>query len=368
MTPAPDPLDWIELSLREPPSRKWAIKGWLGFGHVTLLVGQGGIGKTLIAQQAASALALGRKFIDDIPDAQKVLMWACEDDHDELWRRQVAIARWLDVQIDAFAENLVIVPRHGLENSLLVNIYGENRFTTLLTHLKEEAERTAAQVIILDNVGQLYGGSENDRHSVTMFLNGLSGILPGRAILLLGHPSRSMGSEFSGSSAWENVARTRLYLSDKLPTEQADDEADPNSASRYLSRRKSNYRDNRDWRKFDYKDGVLLPEYAASQGGGGIIETIRERNAEKAVVEGLQQLQKIQLWPCETPNSPRFLPRMLQEHKLSNGQSKSDLAGAMRRLMVDGTLVISEVGTYGNRNPMRGLKLAQSGAQSDAKS
>ena len=33
------PLDWPDLATKEPPARKWAIKGWLGFGHTTLLVG-----------------------------------------------------------------------------------------------------------------------------------------------------------------------------------------------------------------------------------------------------------------------------------------------------------------------------------------
>ena len=93
-TPA---LDWPKLAGLEPPPRQWAINGWLGFGHVTLLVGQGGIGKTLLAQQMASCMALGREFVGEVERPFKSLMWACEDDHDELWRRQVYLSRWCNV-------------------------------------------------------------------------------------------------------------------------------------------------------------------------------------------------------------------------------------------------------------------------------
>ena len=57
-------LNWNELSTREVQDRRWAMRGWCGFGHVTLLVGPGGIGKSLLAQEAASCLALGRDFIE----------------------------------------------------------------------------------------------------------------------------------------------------------------------------------------------------------------------------------------------------------------------------------------------------------------
>jgi hypothetical protein len=90
-------------------------------------------------------------------------------------------------------------------------------------------------------------------------MNALSGALPGMAILMLGHPSRGLNSEFSGSSAWENVARTRLYLGASLPDQKQEEEPTPDT--RYLSRRKSNY-SSKDWRRCSFKDGVLMPRWA----------------------------------------------------------------------------------------------------------
>lgn len=347
------PIDWPALSGKEPPLRRWAQKGWIGFGHTTLLVGAGGIGKTLLAQQIGSCLALGRPYIEDAPEPLKVLMWACEDDHDELWRRQVAIAQWLQVGLEAFSPNLVIVPRHGLENALVSTEFGKLMFTPLLDELRQQALDIGAQVVMLDNVAQLYGGNENDRHSVTMFLNTLDGILASLAILLLAHPSRAAGSEMSGSGAWENVARTRLFLGAKLPGEKESEEPEAEHV-RYLARRKANY-SSKDWRKLNYANGVLVPE--PPEITGGIVSAIRTENAERILLAGFTRLVDMGLQPSSGHTGPRYLPRLLLEYKLDQGASKKDLASALRAMMVSGIFTETKVGHRGdNRNPIYGLK------------
>ena len=352
--PRAHPLDWTALSAKQPPPRSWVEKGWIGLGHITMLVGPGGIGKTLLAQQMGSCYSLGRSIIDEVTARFKVLMWACEDDHDELWRRQVAIGQWLESDVGEF-QNLVLVPRHGLENALVVAEMGRVLYTPLLDELREQASDVGAQVVILDNVAQLYGASENDRHAVTAFMNALAGALPGRAIVLLAHPARSAGSEFSGSSAWENCARTRLYLGTRLPDQKLEADEHPADDIRYLARRKANY-SNRDWRKFTFREGVLVPE--AVDTAGGIVGHLRAQAAERAVLAALERLQGMSLDPTDGTRSPRFLPRLMQEYKLTEKCSKAEVTEAMRRLMVDGRLVRTVVGKYDNRSPMYGLRRA----------
>ena len=346
------PLDWADLSTRAPPERRWAIRGWLGFGHVTLMVGSGGIGKTLLAQQMASCLALGKDFIGEVPEPLKCLMWACEDDHDELWRRQVLIAKWCNAGLEAFSERLVIIPRHGLPNALVSTDFGKFGFTTLLGELAEQAAEAAAEVVILDNVGQLYGAGENDRHAVTAFLNALSGALPGRAILLLAHPSRSTGSEFSGSSAWENVARTRLYLGATLPGEKPDPDAEPQDSVRYLARRKANY-SPKDWRRMTYAEGALTPD--ESEPATGLIANIRAGNAEKAIIAALAKFSTMGLIANEGTRSPNYLPRLMAEYKLDDGLQKRELVNTLRAMLVEGKLKSEKVGKRQNRAPQYGL-------------
>ena len=354
--PTPSPLDWHDLANKEPPERRWAVRGWFGFGHVTLLVGQGGIGKTLIAQQMASCLALGKPFIGDVDGPLRCLMWACEDDHDELWRRQVKIAKWADAGLDAFAENLVIVPRHGLENTIVSSEFGKLLYSPLLEDLREQVNDLHAEVVILDNVGQLYGGGENDRHAVTAFLNALSGALGPRALMLLAHPSRSAGSEFSGSSAWENVARTRLYLGANLPDAKPSEETEPADNVRYLARRKANY-SPKDWHKLIYAEGALTPE-EAPVGAGGMIGYLRDEATDRVTLDGLRRLQEMSIDSTESSNSPSFLPRLLLEYKLADGRNRAELASAMRRLISANRIQKAVIGKYSNRSPKYGLRCA----------
>lgn len=349
------PLNWPVLADQEPPKRRWAIEGWLGYGHTTLLVGAGGIGKTLIAQQVGSALVLGQQFIEPIASQQRVLMWACEDDHDELWRRQVSIARHFKRGLEEFSD-FVLIPRHGQDNALCTSEFGKLMFTPLIGTLAEQANDFKADVVILDNVAQLYGAGENDRHAVTAFLNNLSGALGHRAILLLAHPSRAQGSEFSGSGAWENVARTRLYLGSQLPDQRPDPDQEVNADERFLCRRKSNY-SNKDWRRFTYQHGVLVPEDL--QAVGGIVGHLREQHTEKVVLEAIQKLSSMGIFANEGTRSPQYLPKLIMDYKLGNGQTKPDLASAMRKLLTDGKLTKSIVGKNANRTDREGLVIAQ---------
>lgn len=350
------PLDWPDLAERTPPDRKWAINGWIGHGHTTLLVGAGGIGKTLIAQQIGSALALGKPFIEAIPEPQKVLMWACEDDHDELWRRQIAIARHMRSGLEEFQGQFTLIARHGQDNAMCVANFGNPALTPLIGTLTEQANDYQADVVILDNVAQLYGAGENDRHAVTWFMNHLSGALGGRAVLLLAHPSRAQGSEFSGSGAWENVARTRLYLGANLPDQKPNPEEPTDQDDRYLARRKSNY-STKDWRKLRYEAGVLVPEEMPA--AGGLVGHLREQHTEKVVLEAIQKLNSMGIYANEGQRSPLYLPKLILEYKLGNGQSKPDLASAMRKLLTDGKLTKSIVGKNANRSPREGLTIAQ---------
>lgn len=345
-------LDWRELAKREPPARVWALAWWIAFRVPTLLVGAGGAGKTLLLLQIGACLALAHRFIDEIPQALRVLLWCCEDDHDELWRRMSTIARWLGVDLEAFADRFIIVPRLGMDNTLFTSEFGRPIFTAAFEDLRAQAADHGAQVILLDNSAQLYGGDENSRHDVTTFLNGLMGAHRERAVILAAHPSRQSGSEFSGSSAWENAVRTRLYLGRTLPDQQRNEDEDSDDAVRYLSRRKSNY-SPRDWRRVTFKDGVLVPDEI--EAGGGLMNSLRKQKAERVVIEAARRLQQMGTRMTDGSTSPQFLPKLIVEHKLSEGCTKRELADAMRQAMLDGKLTRGVVGKYQNRLPMHGL-------------
>lgn len=361
----PDPLPapyisqrmrWADLALQEPPERSWAEPGWFGYGHVTLLAGSGGIGKSLLAMQWLACLAMGRHFLDSEGAAPvKVLGWFCEDDHDEIWRRQIAISQHLGIGLAEFEDNFILEPRVGMENTMVSEQYGTLIFSNLLKQLKEQAGDERAEIVVLDNIAQVYGAQENNRHQVTSFVNRLIGDHPGRAVLLLGHPAKGIGSEYSGSTAWEASVRTRLYLGDKLPDAKPDEDGETDASVRYLARRKANY-SAKDWRRFTYQDGVLVPDEVTET--GGLIGNIRRGNCEKIILAAILRLAQMDIFAAESSASPQFLPKLILQYKLSDGFTRPELTAAMRSQMLAGRIKKAQIGHYSNRAPRFGLKVS----------
>jgi hypothetical protein len=352
-------MDWRALGTHGvPPLREWIVPGWIPKRHVTLGAGLTGMGKTLLAQQLASAGAAGvEDFIAPGMAPFKTLMWACEDDHDELWRRQVAIAAWLDVGLDAFADRLWLQPRVGEANVLASTEFGRLLFTPQLEALHQEASDLDVDLVVLDNVRHIFGGNENDNTQVTLFVNALMDALRGRTVLLLAHPARAHGSEYAGGAAWENTCRSRLYLGTREPDAPPDEQEDLDTNVRILARRKANYAPRRDLRRYTYDNGVLVPD-PIEQGGAGIVGLIREKNAERIVIAAVPRLADLGVDVSNQSNAAGYLPKMIMEYKLAEGATKAELAAAMCAAMVAGKLVRGEVGKYTNGTAKFGLKVA----------
>ena len=257
-------LNWDDLESKEPPSRDWIIPHWIPAGHSTLLAGRGGIGKTLLAQHIGSALALEHDFMEPV-DQRRVLMWAGEDDEAELWRRQIRINSHMRKPLSALTDRFFLHSYAGTDITLAAPVFGQLQQTGLMSELRTQVQDYRAELVIVDNATRVYGGNENDRHYVTTCLAWLQNACAPAAILLLSHPAKAEGSEYSGSTAWEGAVRARLYLSDRPPDAKDDDEGvQVDDGVRYLSRRKANY-SALDMRRFNLVDGVLVPDAVAPE-------------------------------------------------------------------------------------------------------
>jgi hypothetical protein len=93
-------INFAALKGQTPPPRRFIVDQWIPAGCVTSLYGPGGIGKTLLAQQAATCIATGRPLFGSAVEKGIVLGLLAEDDDDELWRRQVRINAWLGSDMD----------------------------------------------------------------------------------------------------------------------------------------------------------------------------------------------------------------------------------------------------------------------------
>jgi putative DNA primase/helicase len=357
----PRALDFAALSQRRPPARQWFIPHWLGPGGSTA-AGSGGAGKSTLVQEQATLGGIGRALIGEAP-AQPFssLVINCEDDHNDLWRRQDRICEHWDIDMASLAGKLHIVSRYGCDNALMVETQSGLALTPLFKELREQVNDLKVDALWLDNVAHLFLGNHDDRTHVTTFVNALSGLVTDRAFafILIAHPGKAQGSEYSGSVAWENAVRMRWYLGNQLPDQRAGDPEDepPDSDVRYLAKRKANYT-AQDYVRFTMEDGLLVPEAAPEGGISGIVSALDERRAEDVCIDGFRKLQAMGLLPSDSKAANDYLPKQLIAKRLNSGYGKADLVKAMNRLMTAGKFTRGQVGVYSNRTPKQGLILA----------
>lgn len=355
-TTAPAPrrpaIDWRTLEGREPPPRQWVIPHWIPAAHTTLLAGRGGIGKTLIAQHIGAALAIGHEYLEPL-EPRRVLMWAAEDDEAELWRRQTEISSWMGSPLSALSERFFLHSYAGADVTLLAPIYGELLATPMLAELAEQVRDYRAEAVILDNVARLFGGNENDRHAVTTFCALVQGACAGAAVILLGHPAKAQGSEYSGSTAWEGAVRARLYLGDRPPDQDGGaDEAPLDDTARYLARRKANY-SALDVRRFRLVGGVLLPDSVQT----AVAAKPSSEFAKDIVRRAVRTLADRDIYGTASTASPSYLPRLAKQFGLLDTSTEKAFAATMRTLILGGDLVTKQVGRDAGRHKKFGLVL-----------
>jgi len=265
LLPLLNPADWQG---QDVPSREWAWADYIPHRQATYLTGPGSAGKSLLSQQLCTCIALGLPFMGKDTRQAVAIYVTCEDDADELHRRQKAICDALGVPLSALSGKLHLVSLTGATSNALVtftpdgNPIVSDAYRTLL----HTARATGAGFLALDNVAHLFGGNENIRNQVAVFvgmLNNLATEMDG-SVLFLGHPNKA-GQDFSGSTAWENQVRSRLFM--EVPKDEEGSALDPDA--RTLVRGKANYARNGEqiafrWHKWAFvREDELPPDTRA---------------------------------------------------------------------------------------------------------
>lgn len=352
-------LDFPALGKARAPARPWFLPEWLGSGPA-LIAGSGGSGKSSLMQHLMTTAALGRPYVTPLASTFKPLLWNCEDEHDELWRRQERICDHEGIDMASLVGKLHIVSRYGCENALMVEIHGAPAGTSLLKDLREQVNDLRIDVLCLDNAAHVALIDHDNRTHVTTFINALNGLVTGRpfAAVVVAHPGKAMGSEYSGSVAWENAVRMRWYLGSRLPDQRPDEGEEDDAARskvRYLAKRKANYT-AADYVRLNMEHGLLVPD-CTPEAIGGIVAGLDERRAEQVCLDGFHALRNMGLLPTDAKTAQDYLPKQIVAKRLSSGYTTSDLVKAMNRLMSAGTFTRGEVGKYQNRTPKMGLIL-----------
>jgi hypothetical protein len=158
-----DPTNWVG----EPPPREWEVDGWIPKNEVTLLYGDGAIGKSLLIHQYATCAATGRLWLGQRTRPARVMCFFCEDDEQELHRRQYRINAMLGVGFSDLAR-LRLVSRKNEDNLLALwnRDTGAMRRQPVWEQLRDDAVAFGADVVIVDTIADTFGGSEIDRGQV----------------------------------------------------------------------------------------------------------------------------------------------------------------------------------------------------------
>lgn len=213
------PMDWGQLAgtTPEPATFRWA--GWLPARTTTLLSANGGVGKSNLSLQLAAALALGGQFLGHELEPARVLVISAEDEARTVHFRLANIVKDMGVPLSALGDRLVAYDLTQVDCVM----WRDGAPTARMQWLADVAEQHQAQVLVIDNSSDVFNANENDRAEVRGFMRALNSIAhhSGAAILLLAHVDKAsvrMGagqdtnSTFSGSTAWNNSARSRWAM------------------------------------------------------------------------------------------------------------------------------------------------------------
>ena len=260
-----------------PPPRRWLVEDWLPAGRVTLLAGQGGVGKSRLALQLAAGIASGGGRLDGTDHASEGCSWietpspdtlklgnatepggapvvyaSWEDELEEFWSRLSELsgsaAPWVTPErlsrlhiADMAGHGPLWGPR--ADGGRHTDTLGE---TTAAGHeLRRLCEEVGARLLIMDPSAAAYGSNENNRALVRAFVSDLDAWARDNncAVLILAHPPK-WAADYSGSTDWEASVRSMWTLRTERigsGTRKKNSEADNRPEGWQLARPKANY-------------------------------------------------------------------------------------------------------------------------------
>jgi hypothetical protein len=204
-----------------PPAFVW--DGYLPRGEVCLFGAHGGAGKSSIALMLALSTVVGRPLFGVATDKSPAVFVSLEDGEHVVRHRLAYMCRAWNIDPAALADRLHIVD--GTENPELFAADNRNAGDVTATYreLAQLVQSTNAGLVVVDNASDAFGGDEINRRQVRGFMRSLAGVarLTNCAVVLLAHvdkaTSRSRRAEggegYSGSTAWHNSSRSRIFMS-----------------------------------------------------------------------------------------------------------------------------------------------------------
>jgi len=335
-------VDAAEFDGKPVPPRIFHAEGLIPARTVTLLYGDGGTGKSLIALQLAAATVLARPWLGLNVASGKCLFLTAEDELDEVHRRLSDVAASSMVPLAAL-KGLHILSLAG-EDAILGELdarRGAITPSTLFARLQASTAAYGFKLVIIDTLADVFGGDENNRSQARQFIGQLRGLALqcDTTILVLAHPSVAgmNGRGASGSTGWSNSVRSRLYF-ERVKNSNGEED-DPNA--RALKTLKANYGPT---------GGEIQVRWHA-----GIFELCAAKTDSFAVLASQSKadrtfLELLQAYQCEgrtvSPSTGRnYAPDLFFRDARRGDITKASLTDAMNRLYASGSIKTEEVGS-----------------------
>lgn len=318
-----------ELAGLPVPERDWFIREWIPNGQVTMIYGDGGVGKSLVALHMAACAASAIPWFGRPVKHGNTIFMTAEDSRDEIHIRLAAISREHGIPLERMAR---LFPSSFADtDAVLASLNGDGvlNATGLYDELVEVCEAGKPSLVVLDTLADIYGGNEVIRQQVRSFVGMLRKIALrfNCAVVVLAHPSLSglnSGSGTSGSTAWNNSIRSRMYFDWVKDEGQV---GDPDL--RVLKLMKSNYSKIGTEIPMRYQRGAFVPDRARTATGDPLE---RQARADRVFLELLEKATGQNVHVHVAPGRG-YAPKTFQSDAGAQGVNKSDLEMAMKRLL-----------------------------------
>jgi RecA-family ATPase len=347
LTPLPfiSVVDWQDQPV---PARRWLVPDRIPMAKVSLLTGNGAIGKTTVALQLAAATVRGTDWLGGVIDEPGPAMFiSSEEDAEELHHRVNAVAGHFGITCRDLAglhlHSTVEDDNTNGANTVLATVdrSGVVQPQPLFLRLQAAACSIRPKLIVIESAADLFAGDESKRPQVAQFIWLLKrlAIKTDAAVLLLAHPSltgMNTGTGLSGSTQWHNGPRARMYL------DASDNQDDP--TLRVLKVMKNNYGPPGEQIKLRWQAGVFVPEGTAS---------LHQRSAAEKTVDDafLRCLDAAtaQGRPVSSNKSSAYAPAVFEGMPEVGGAKRNGLAQAMERLFSAGKIKVETSGPPSKR-------------------
>lgn len=335
------------LLQKAAPKREWYCHPWLPAKEPTLFAGDGGIGKSTLAIQAAVASALGIQWLGHDILKGRTLILTAEDGRDELHYRLEQIVTQespyaLQDALEALMSIFIIDATRDLDPTLAT--YDERtgiQPTPLYDAIKREIVRNRINLLIIDSLADVFA-KEIERHAARSFIRLLRDL--GCTTILIAHPSVSgmqSGRGYAGSTHWNNSVRSRLYFK---RAETSNGEV-PDADLRVLEMPKNNRARAGTELFLRWKDGRFVPENANEQS----LENLQKAIAvEELFLKLLSQFGE-QSRKASPNRGHTYAPKLFSEHPSGKGISLKAFAQAQQILLDAGKVKIVEGGPPSRR-------------------